>query len=155
MRTGLATLGIVIGIGSVIALISLGQGSQKQVESQIQSLGANLLTVIPGSQNTGAVRGAAGSNQSLTLDDAKAVQAAIGGEITTIKLISPEFSRRTQVTYGRNNTNTQLIGVLPAYMEAHKIDIDEGAFISQHHVDSLNKKPRIAPPFVSALLANQ
>ena len=155
MRTGLATLGIVIGIGSVIALISLGQGSQKQVESQIQSLGANLLTVIPGSQNTGAVRGAAGSNQSLTLDDAKAVQAAIGGEITTIKLISPEFSRRTQVTYSRNNTNTQVIGVVPAYMEVHKIDIDEGAFISQHDVDSLNKVAVIGPQVVSDLFGNE
>ena len=53
MRTGLAALGIIIGIGSVIALISLGQGSQKAVENQIQSLGANLLTVIPGGQNSG------------------------------------------------------------------------------------------------------
>ena len=60
LRTGLAILGIVIGIGSVIALISLGQSSQKSVENQIQSLGSNILTVSPSGQNSGAVRGAAG-----------------------------------------------------------------------------------------------
>ncbi len=124
MRTGLATLGIVIGIGSVIALISLGQGSQKSVEAQIQSLGSNLLTVVPGSQNTGGVRSAAGSNQTLTLDDAKAIQNS--EQITTVQTVSPEFSRRSQVTAGRNNTNTQIIGVSPAYAEVHKVTIAEG-----------------------------
>src|SRR4030043_1394465 len=74
MRTGLAALGIIIGIGSVIALISLGQGSQKAVENQIQSLGANLLTVIPGGRSSGGVRLAAGSDTTLTLSDAKGIQ---------------------------------------------------------------------------------
>ena len=73
LRTGLAMLGIVIGIGSVIALISLGQGSQASVDSQIQSLGANLLTVSPGSQRGGFVQGGAGSATTLTLDDANAI----------------------------------------------------------------------------------
>ena len=58
MRTGLASLGIVIGIGSVIALISLGQGSQQAIESQIQSLGSNLLTIQPGAVREGGVQGA-------------------------------------------------------------------------------------------------
>ena len=64
LRTGLAILGIIIGIGSVIALISLGQGSQKSVENQIQSLGSNLLTITPGGQNTGRPRIAAGHLRS-------------------------------------------------------------------------------------------
>ncbi|MCL6558196.1 MAG: ABC transporter permease, partial [Firmicutes bacterium] len=74
MRTALASLGIVIGIGAVIAMVSLGQSSQKAVEMQIQSLGSNLLTVIPGSQVSGGVRGAAGGSTSLTYDDAKAIE---------------------------------------------------------------------------------
>src|SRR3972149_11444152 len=101
LRTGLSTLGIVIGIGSVIALISLGQGSSKAVQSQIQSLGSNLLTVIPGAQSSGSVRGAAGGATTLTYDDAQAISTS--PQITTIKTVSPEFSRRTQVTTGKNN----------------------------------------------------
>ena len=64
MRTGLAILGIVIGIGSVITLISLGQGSQKSIEDQIQSLGSNLLTVSPSRQSSGGIMGAQGGNTS-------------------------------------------------------------------------------------------
>ncbi|MBI3560090.1 ABC transporter permease, partial [Candidatus Gottesmanbacteria bacterium] len=80
LRTGLAVLGIVIGIGSVIALISLGQATQQAVQAQIQSLGANLLTVNPGAQRNGAVRGAGGGNTTLTLEDATAIAGS--GKIT-------------------------------------------------------------------------
>ena len=128
MRTGLAILGIVIGIGSVIALISLGQGSQKAIENQIQSLGSNLITVSPGGQNTGGVRGAAGGSTTLTLDDAKAIELA---KLPSVKSVSPEFSRRTQVVAGRNNTNTQIIGVLPQYATIRKINMALGNFIGE------------------------
>ncbi|MEW5857637.1 MAG: ABC transporter permease, partial [Cyanobacteriota bacterium] len=89
LRTGLATSGIVIGIGSVIALVSLGQSSQKAVAAQIQSLGSNLLTVIPGAQSTGFVRGAAGGATTLTYEDARALQTS--PQVTTVKNVSPEF----------------------------------------------------------------
>ncbi len=113
MRTGLAILGIVIGIASVIALVSLGQSSQRSVQAQIQSLGSNLLTVIPGAQVQGNVRGAMGGRTSLTYDDAKAI--ANSPNLTAVKNVSPEFSSRSQVTAGRNNTNTQVLGVTPIY----------------------------------------
>src|SRR5438477_13201127 len=87
LRTALASLGIIIGIGSVIALISLGQASQQAIQSQIQSLGANLLTVNPGAQNQGGVRGAAGGSTTLTNDDAKAIQTS--SAITTVQNVSP------------------------------------------------------------------
>ncbi|MCX6704318.1 MAG: ABC transporter permease, partial [Candidatus Woesebacteria bacterium] len=70
LRTFLAILGIVIGIGSVIALISLGQGSQASISNHIESLGANLLTISPGSQRGGFIQGGAGSATTLTLEDA-------------------------------------------------------------------------------------
>jgi len=149
MRTGLATLGIIIGIGSVIALISLGQASQKSVQNQIQSLGSNLLTIMPGAQRSGNVRSATGTMTSLTYDDAKAIAAS--SQITTIKNISPEFSRRTQVVAGRNNTNTQIIGVIPAYAEVRKISVSSGSFITQHDVDGLNKVAVLGPQVVSDL----
>ena len=146
MRTGLAILGIVIGIGSVIALISLGQASQKMIENQIQSLGSNLLTVSPGGQASGAVRGAQGGGTTLTLDDAKAIQSSPA--ITTVKTISPELSRRTQVVYGRNNTNTQIYGVYPTYADIRKITLSSGVFISVRDVETMSKVAVVGPQVV-------
>jgi len=149
MRTGLATLGIIIGIGSVITLVSLGQASQKSVQNQIQALGSNLLTVMPGAQRTEGVRSATGSITSLTYDDAKSILAS--QQITTVKNVSPEYSRRAQVVAGRNNTNTQILGVTPAYAEVRKVNVSSGSFISQHDVDGLTKVTVLGPQVVSDL----
>jgi len=149
-RTGLAILGIVIGIGSVIALVSLGQASQQMVQSQIESLGSNLLTVQPGAANQeGGVRGAAGGRTTLTLDDAKEI--ASSAQITTISKVSPEFSRRTQVVTGGNNTNTQVVGVVPTYAEVHKISISSGSFITQRDIESMTKVAVVGPQVVTDL----
>jgi putative ABC transport system permease protein len=129
LRTGLAILGIVIGIGSVIALVSLGQATQQSVQNQIQSLGANLLTVMPAAARSGGVQGAIGGGTTLTLDDAKAIQTS--SQITTIKNVSPEISRRSQVTTGSSNTNTQIIGATAVYAEVHKVNIENGVFITE------------------------
>ena len=149
LRTGLATLGIVIGIGSVIALISLGQGSQQAVQNQIQALGANLLTISPGSQRGGFVQGGAGSATTLTEEDATAI--ATSPTITTVANVSPEFQRRAQSTAGRNNTNTQVVGATPAYALVHKVSISTGAFISQRDVDGQTKVAVIGPQVVTDL----
>src|ERR1700691_2133075 len=108
LRTGLAMLGIVIGIGSVIALVSLGQASEQSVNNQIESLGANLLTVEPGSTASGAVRGAAGGAPTLTIDDSKAISTS--PDVTTIQEVSPEVSSRVQVTAGSSNANVEIMG---------------------------------------------
>jgi len=149
MRTGLAILGIVIGIGSVIALISLGQGSQKSVEQQIQSLGSNLLTISPGGQTTGGVRSAGGTTTTLTLADAEAIQNS--PEVTQITNVSPEYSSRSQIVAGRNNTNTQLIGVYPSYAEIRKIEVASGTFISKRDVDRMAKVAVLGPQVVADL----
>lgn len=152
MRTGLAVLGIVIGIGSVIALISLGQGSQKSVQDQIQSLGSNLLTISPGGQTSGAVRGAMGGGTTLTLKDAEAIKTS--SKITTVSDVSPEYSSRSQVVAGRNNTNTQVIGVEPQYADIHKIEINSGTFISDRDVNSMTKVAVIGPTTASDLFGD-
>jgi putative ABC transport system permease protein len=149
MRTGLAVLGIVIGIGSVIALVSLGQASQKSVESQIQSLGSNMLTVIPGGQSSGAVRGAQGGGTTLTLDDALAITSS--PNITTVNKVSPELQQRGQIIAGRNNTNTQILGVYPAYAEIRKVTLSSGAFITERDVQAMAKVAVIGPQVVSDL----
>lgn len=152
LRTGLAVLGIVIGIGSVIALVSLGEATQASVQNQIQALGANLLTVIPGAQRTGAVRGAAGGGTSLTNIDASTISTS--AQITTVKNVSPELSRRSQVTTGGNNTNTQIIGSTPVYTEVHKVSLSEGSFFGQKDVDGSTKVAVIGPQVVTDLFGD-
>lgn len=137
MRTGLAILGIVIGIGSVIALLSMGEASKRAVQSQIQSIGSNLLTVSPGFQSSGGVRGAAGGATTLMLEDAEAIETS--SKVTTVKNVSPEYSSRSQVVAGRNNTNTQVVGVTPVYTEVRKISLSSGVFITQQNLTSMSK----------------
>jgi len=149
VRTGLAVLGIVIGIASVIALLSLGQASQHLIESQIESLGSNLLTIMPGRISQGGIRGALGGVTTLTYDDALAI--AQSPKITTVQAVSPEFSRNAQVTAGKNNTNTQVYGVTPAYFSVRKVDIDKGVTISQRDVETMAKVVVLGPQVVTDL----
>src|SRR5664279_2471839 len=117
LRTGLAILGIVIGIGSVIALVSLGQASQQSIQSQISSLGANLLTVSPSSQSAGGIQSA---NANTSLTNADAVAIASSTLITTIGAVSPEVDVRSQVSAGKNNANIRVNGSTAAYASVHK-----------------------------------
>lgn len=145
-RTVLAILGIVVGIAAVIALMTLGQGSQKAVSSQIQSLGSNLLTVLPGAQITHGVQSQAGSMTTLTYEDAKAI--ASSPQITSVSAVSAELARNAQVIAGRANTNTRVTGVMPAYSQIRKIEVESGAFISQHDLDSQTKVAVLGPQVV-------
>lgn len=149
LRTALATLGIVIGIGSVIALISLGQGSQNAVQNQIQSLGSNLLTISPGAQRGGFVSGGQGSANTLTLEDAQAISTS--SQITTIANVSPEYQRRAQITTSGKNTNTQVAGVTPAYAVIRKVSVSQGAFLSDRDVQEQSKVAVLGPQVVTDL----
>ncbi|KKQ87292.1 MAG: ABC transporter, permease protein [Candidatus Woesebacteria bacterium GW2011_GWB1_38_8b] len=152
LRTGLAMLGIIIGIGSVIALMALGQGSQKAVANQIQSLGANLLTISPASQRGGFVQGGAGSASTLTYADALAIENS--SEIVNVERVSPEFSRRAQVTTGGKNTNTQIAGVTPNYSVVRKVEVSAGNFITDRDVSSQTKVAVLGPQVVSDLFGD-
>lgn len=136
VRTALAMLGVIIGIGSVIALVSLGLSTQKSITSQIQSLGSNLLTISPGSQNFGGVRRET-NFESLTYDDAKAISTS--SQITAVNEVSAEYSSRGQIVAGKNNTNTQVTGLLPEYKDIRSISMQYGTFINQSNVDGLSK----------------
>lgn len=148
-RTALAILGIVVGIAAVITLMTLGQGSQKAVSSQIQSLGSNLLTVSPGAQMAGGIRGQAGSMTTLTYEDAKAI--ANSSQITAVQTVSAELARNSQVVAGRANTNTRVTGVMPAYAQIRKIEVESGTFISQRDLDSQTKVVVLGPQVVADL----
>ncbi len=149
LRTGLAILGIVIGIGSVIALVSLGQASQQAIQTQIQALGSNLLTINPGSARTGAVQAGAGSTTTLTADDATAITTS--PQVTTVSNVSPQLSRRSQVTAGSNNTNTSVIGVTNDYMPVNSITMQSGSFITSQDVVGISKMAVLGPQVVADL----
>lgn len=134
LRTGLATLGIIIGIGAVIALVSIGQASQQAVTAQIQSLGSNLLTVIPGAFRPGDFRSASGTSTTLTLDDAKAITTS--SRVRGVKAVSAEVLRRSAVQTGKTSVNTQVVGTLAAYKDVRSVEMQSGSFISQKDVDS-------------------
>jgi putative ABC transport system permease protein len=152
VRTGLAMLGVIIGIGSVIALISLGQASQKQVENQIKSLGSNLLTISPGTQSQDGVRGAGGGATSLTNEDAEAILTS--PQITTVSAVSPEYLGRAQVVAGRNNSNTQILGVTPEYTSVRNIEVEFGQFITDSNVSSRSKVAVLGPQVVDDLFGD-
>lgn len=142
-RSGLTILGIVIGIGSVIAMVSIGQGTQSSIEASIQSIGSNLVMVMPGFQRgVGTqVSSGRGSAQTLTQADADAIQK----EITLAKVVAPEVSRRYQVTAKGENTNTQVVGTVAAYPEVRNVQIDTGVFISDQNVLNLSKVAVLGP----------
>ncbi|WP_295160737.1 ABC transporter permease [Selenomonas sp. AE3005] len=137
MRSLLTMLGIIIGVGAVIALVSVGMGVRSNVTNSIASLGSNMLIVSPGSSNRGGVRGAAGSMQTLKFDDAKAIK----DKIKNIDYVSPSVSSSYQVVYGNNNWKTSVQGVTPEFMSIRALTIGYGSFVS---TDDMNKRNRVA-----------
>src|SRR5690348_1570783 len=125
VRSFLTILGIVIGIGSVIAMIAVGQGAKNSIQSSIQSAGSNLLTIFPGSQREVGVQVSAGRGSAQTLTGDDATEAS---KLSLVKNIASEFSRRFQVTAKGTNTNTQITGTVPDYMIVHNVLIDQGSF---------------------------
>src|SRR5687767_4292576 len=93
LRSVLTALGMIIGVGAVIAMVSMGNGAKAQVESQIAGLGQNLITIFPGSLTTGGMRGGWGSASTLTVEDAEAIRSEISGVVG----VSPEIRDRQQV----------------------------------------------------------
>ncbi|MCL5675498.1 MAG: ABC transporter permease [Patescibacteria group bacterium] len=148
LRSFLATLGIIIGIASVIALLSLGEGSKQAIKLEVNSLGANLLTIIPG----GTLQ-LPGSSTSLTLSDAKAIQndSSIRRFVSNV---SPEFSQDTNVASSRTYIGTTVLGVMPDYQFVHMVGMQQGAFLTQSDEKQLGKVAVIGPQVASSLFAN-
>jgi len=144
-RSGLTVLGIVIGIGSVIAMISIGQGAKGTIESSIQSLGSNLVIVMPGAQRGGVggggISSGRGSAQSLTLADAD----AISEEIPIAQAVAPELSGRYQITAYGTNTNTSVLGTSDSYLSVRNVQLESGTFIGDQNLRSLSKVAVLGP----------
>ena len=137
LRSLLTMLGIIIGVGAVIAMVSVGMGVRSNVQESIASLGSNMLIVSPGSSNRGGPRGAAGSMQTLKYEDAKAIQS----KVRNIDFVSPSVSGSYQIVNGNQNWNSSVQGVTPEYMDIKSLVVESGSFIS---TDNMNKRDRVA-----------
>ncbi len=147
-RSALTILGIVIGIASVIALTAIGQGAQNSIQSSIQSIGSNLIEVLPGAarQIGFGASGGRGTARSLTNADKTAV-----ANVANIAAISGEYSSRFQVAAAGANTNTSVDGVDAAYASIRNLVIDQGTFITDVQSSSLARVAVVGPTVVTDL----
>jgi putative ABC transport system permease protein len=135
LRSALTMLGIIIGVGAVIAMVAVGAGASARVAEQIQSLGSNLIIVFPGSITSSGIRIGAGSQMTVTEDDA----AAIAREISTVQVAAPSVRGTVQVVFGNLNWSTLVQGVTADFLEARDWALVDGHPITPEDVASAAK----------------
>src|SRR6476661_853850 len=134
LRTALTMLGMIIGVAAVIAMVAMGTGASAQIEDQIKSAGTNMITIFPGSINTGGVRGGMGTSSRLTPEDAQAIR-----ELPDIEFVSEVVGTRLQIIYGNQNWNTSVQGVGVDLPNIRSWPVKFGAFFSPEDVRGANK----------------
>ena len=131
LRSFLTVLGIVIGVGAVIAMLSIGRGAQDSITSRITSMGTNLIYVTPGSTSASGVMSFSGSASTLTLDDAEALAG-----LQDVIAVASSTESQVQVVYQGVNTRTRLMGVTPDYVTVSSMELEDGEFISESNQTS-------------------
>jgi putative ABC transport system permease protein len=147
LRSALTMLGIIIGVGAVIAMTAIGAGAQARVEEQIQALGSNLIIVLPGNITSGGVRMGSGAQMTLTEDDA----IALPREIPAIEVAAPQLRGSGQIVAGNSNWSTQILGVTPDYLVAREWNVASGKPFSPTDVDSAAKVVLIGQTVAASL----
>lgn len=141
MRAALTMLGVIIGVGAVIAMLAIANGAKEETMQRIQQMGTNVLIVMSGQSRRGAVMGGFGSVQSLTLDDAEAIAAKCPSIITAV----PEVRQNEQVKYKNQNTNTTIFGTSPDYPSVRNYSVQSGRFFTKQEVRGSRKVAVIGP----------
>jgi putative ABC transport system permease protein len=131
LRTALTMLGVIIGVASVVALVSVAQGATKGISDRLQNLGTNLVTVSPGFTRTGATRGAIGSATTLTLDDSNALTS-----LTGVAAVAPQLTTNKLVVAGSQNETARIVGTTPGYLSVFAYQMWAGSFINEAAVES-------------------
>jgi len=134
LRSALTMLGMIIGVGAVIALMSVGNGAQAKITSQIQGMGTNLLFITPGAVQEGGVRQAQGTRPTLTYEDAQAIADPVN--VPAVSAVAPEAQSFSQVVAGPQNTMTRIVGVTPDYEQVRNFHVATGDFISKEQLDA-------------------
>ena len=151
LRSLLTMLGIIIGVGAVIALVSIGLGVQQKVQNSIASLGSNLLVVMPGaSSSPGSVRSAAGSRITLTNQDAKAIAKEING----ITYVVPSVSASYQLIYANQNWNSKVEGTTTDFLALRDFKLAAGAFFTNKDENTRARVAVLGQTVVTNLFAN-
>jgi putative ABC transport system permease protein len=150
LRSSLTMLGIIIGVGAVIAMVSVGAGAQARVAEQIQSLGSNLIIVLSGSVTSSGTRMGFGSQQTITEDDA----AAAAREVRAVQVAAPSTRGTAQVVYGNLNWATIVQGVTADYFEARDWPVVGGRPIGPEDVDGSTKVALLGQTTVQNLFAD-
>ena len=149
MRSLLTMLGIIIGVGAVIAMVGIGNGARSQVEGQIASLGQNMISVFPGSFSSGGARGGSGSASTLTPEEALAVAREIPGVVA----VSPEVRDRQQIMGNGLNWNTQVLGESPDYLSIRAWELSDGAMFTEADIAGATKVAVIGKTIADQLFA--
>ena len=135
LRSTLTMLGIIIGVGAVIAMVAIGSGAQARVAEQLQALGANMIFLFPGSTTSGGLRAGAGSSVTLTEDDAWTIQRDVQGVVAA----APTMRGSGQLVWGNLNWSTMIVGVTPEYFDARDWPTTSGRVFNQEDVDGAAK----------------
>jgi putative ABC transport system permease protein len=135
LRSVLTSLGIIIGVGAVIAMVAIGAGAEHRVQSVIQQLGANIIIITNGSQSVGGARSAMGSQLVLTEDDAEALAREVGA----VQVAAPQVRGQRQAIFGNANWSTATLGVTPDHLEARDWEIAEGRMFNDAEVRGAGK----------------
>lgn len=130
LRGFLTMLGIIIGVGSVITMLAIGQGSKRSIQAQISEMGSNMIMIHPGGDRRGGVRLDAADMESLKLKDLEAIQT----QARYISYISPSVNSSGQAIFGANNTPTTVYGISPEYLDIRRYKVEEGDIFSEQDV---------------------
>jgi putative ABC transport system permease protein len=135
LRAGLTMLGIIIGVGAVVAMVSLGQGASASVQSQIASLGTNVLIVIPGATTVSGVRSGLGGVSTLSVEDAREIERKVDG----VSAVTYATRAVLQVVHEHKNWNTVVVGTTPAFPDIRDWPMAQGSFFTQADEDTAAK----------------
>jgi putative ABC transport system permease protein len=151
MRSALTMLGIIIGVGAVIAMVAVGTGASRKISEQISSMGSNLLIILPGATTSGGVRMGAGTQPTLSMADAEAIQK----ECPAVSDVAPIHNGVGQVVYGHLNWSTAVVGTTPGVISVRDWELSSGRAFTQQDVKSATKVAILGQTVVDNLFGDE